>query len=245
MLKSTKSTIMKSSAATVVYPVSQLAPLSSSLEDNLSTETTGVGYVLDVLAQPSFQGGKWAFTAGYFNPSEGVKRGLIHGKATTGTVINASAEANGFFGSPNPSGYLPDAYMILARRFLEDVERSGMKNAIKMEEWRHLPRGSPLDGWTYHAKGIWITPPNSTQPILTLIGSSNFTRRSDRLDLESTCIVITKDPDLQASLSREIEHLREFTEETDPEKLNAILAEGGWRRAMAVRAWVAMVAGKL
>jgi len=75
-----------------VYPLSQLAPLSTSTDDTLSTETIGVGYVLDILAQPAFQGGKWVFTAGYFNPSEGVKRGLIHGKSTTGTIINASAE---------------------------------------------------------------------------------------------------------------------------------------------------------
>lgn len=147
--------------------------------------------------------------------------------------------------------------MILARRFLENVQQSGMKDAIKMEEWRHVPRGSPLDGWTYHAKGalpshpflidlgIWIIPPNFTQPILTLIGSSNFTRRSDHLDLESTCIVITKDPQLQSSLANEIDHLRKFSRETSITKLNAMLAEGGWRRAIAVRAWAALVAGKL
>jgi hypothetical protein len=51
-----------------------------------------VGLVLDILADNHFQGGKWVFTAGYFNPSDGVKRGLIQGKATTGVVINASAE---------------------------------------------------------------------------------------------------------------------------------------------------------
>jgi hypothetical protein len=83
---------MLSSAATFVYPLSQLAPLSSSTDDTLSTETTGVGYVLNILAQETFRGGKWVFTAGYFNPSEEVKRGLIQGKATTGLVINASAE---------------------------------------------------------------------------------------------------------------------------------------------------------
>jgi phosphatidylserine/phosphatidylglycerophosphate/cardiolipin synthase-like enzyme len=101
----------------------------------------------------------------------------------------------------------------------------------------------------YHMKlvdiGIWITPPNVSQPILTLIGSSNFTRRSDCLDLESTCVVITKDPALQTSLANEITHLRKFSEETSIQQLNAILAEGGWRRAIAVRAWVALVAGKL
>ena len=159
-----KSLSSHSSAATLVYPLSQLAPLSTSSEDNLSTERIGVGYVLDVLSERRFQGGNWVFTAGYFNPSKAVKRGLIYGTSTKGTVINASAEvifhsdkanseANGFYNSPNPSGYLPDAYMILARQFLENVERAGMKDSIKMEEWRHVPRDSPLDGWTYHAKG--------------------------------------------------------------------------------------------
>ena len=91
LLRPTKQ-VCSSSAATLVYPLSQLAPLSSSPDDILSTETTAVGYVLDMLAQPAFQGGKWVFTAGYFNPSEGVKHGLIQGSATTGTIITASAE---------------------------------------------------------------------------------------------------------------------------------------------------------
>jgi phosphatidylserine/phosphatidylglycerophosphate/cardiolipin synthase-like enzyme len=94
-------------------------------------------------------------------------------------------------------------------------------------------------------EGIWIIPPQSQRPILTLIGSSNFTRRSERLDLESTCIVITKDEELQVSLADEINHLRTFTQETSIEDLNSMLAEGGWSRAIAVRAWVALVAGKL
>lgn len=91
LLRPTKS-ISPSKAPTLVYPLSQLAPLFALPDDTLSTETIGVGYVLDVLAQSAFQGGKWVFTAGYFNPSESVKRGLIQGRSTTGTVINASAE---------------------------------------------------------------------------------------------------------------------------------------------------------
>jgi hypothetical protein len=87
-----RKSISPSKAPTLVYPLSQLAPLSATPDDTLSTETIGVGYVLDVLAQSAFQGGKWVFTAGYFNPSESVKKGLIQGKSVTGTVINASAE---------------------------------------------------------------------------------------------------------------------------------------------------------
>ena len=244
LLRPSNSTL-SSSATTFVYPLSQLTPLSSSTEDSLSTESTGIKHVLEVLAQESFHNGKWVFTAGYFNPSESVKRGLLNAKSTTGIIVNASAEANGFFGSPNPSGYLPDAYIILARRFLQRVFNEGMSNAIKMEEWRHVPRGEKLDGWTYHAKGIWITSPGDTMPVLTLIGSSNFTRRSDRLDLESTCVVVTTDPTLQSRLADEVDHLRSFAHETSIEKLNAQLKEGGWRRSLAVRAWVACVAGML
>ena len=244
LLKPTK-TLHTTSAATLVYPISQLAPLESE-PDVLATETTGVSYVLDVLSQPNFKGGQWVFTAGYFNPSDGVKKGLIAGgKFTTGLIINASAEANGFYGSPNPSGYLPDAYMILAKRFLQDVRNAGVGNAISMEQWRHMPRGQPLDGWTYHAKGIWITPPNSIHPVLTLIGSSNFTRRSHRLDLESTCIVITRDTNLQSALTNEINHLRKYTEKTSIEDLSSTLDEGGLRRSLAVKIWVAFVGEKL
>lgn len=198
-----------------------------------------------MLAQSSFNGGKWAFTAGYFNPSEGVRAGLINAKETTGIVITASAEANGFYASPKPSGYLPDGYMILARRFLQNVEKAGMKPRITLEEWRHVPRGIPLDGWTYHAKGIWIAPPLAVHPTLTLIGSSNFTRRSDCLDLESTCVVITRDEGLQKALAGEVEHIRRFTKETSVHELNGYLAEGGWRRGLAVRAWVALVSSML
>ena len=93
--------------------------------------------------------------------------------------------------------------------------------------------------------GIWITPPGAPNPVVTLIGSSNFTRRSEQLDLESTCVLITKDPGLQSSLSAEVENLRKFTTETDIEKLDRMVREGGWRRGVAVRTWVAMVGGML
>lgn len=81
--------------------------------------------------------------------------------------------------------------------------------------------------------------------MITLIGSSNFTRRSEQLDLESTCVVITRDPSLQDSLSNEVQNLRKYTTETDAEMLDGMLREGGWRRGLAVRAWVAFVGGML
>lgn len=88
-------------------------------------------------------------------------------------------------------------------------------------------------------------PPSGAFPVVTLIGSSNFTRRSDRLDLEATCVVITRDEGLQRALGEEVDHIREFTRRAGIGELDAYLAEGGWRRGLAVRAWVALVSGML
>ena len=65
------------------------------------------------------------------------------------------------------------------------------------------------------------------------------------MDLESTCVVVTRDEGLQRALGGEVAHIREFTRETSVEELDEILAEGGWRRGMAVRAWVALVSSML
>ena len=65
------------------------------------------------------------------------------------------------------------------------------------------------------------------------------------MDLESTCVVVTRDERLQRALEEEVAGIREFTSETSVEELDGILAEGGWRRGIAVRAWVALVSSML
>jgi len=39
--------------------------------------------------------------------------------------------------------------------------------------------------WTFHAKGLWITEHGETTPSLSVVGSSNFSKRSNRRDTES------------------------------------------------------------
>lgn len=65
------------------------------------------------------------------------------------------------------------------------------------------------DGWTYHAKGLWVALPQDKPagPSATLIGSSNYTTRSYELDLEVGAIVITKDEGLMRKWKREEEIL--------------------------------------
>lgn len=47
-----------------------------------------------------------------------------------------------------------------------------------------------------------------SRPALTLIGSSNYGRRSAARDLEANVLVTTTSPDLQARLKKEVEDIR-------------------------------------
>jgi len=69
---------------------------------------------------------------------------------------------------------LPAAYTYLSARFLDRVAEAQRTNAIQLKEWRRGTVGQP-GGWTYHAKGLWITLPNEEHPSLTFVGSSNYT----------------------------------------------------------------------
>ncbi|KAK9470284.1 uncharacterized protein V1510DRAFT_286840, partial [Dipodascopsis tothii] len=193
-------------AETVVYPVSQFAPL---LPEGTSTEAPAVGHLLDMLsADNRFE---WMFTAGYFNMHPAYRTKLLAATAP-GTVVTAAPEANGFYKSAGISGALPPAYIVLAHRFLQDA--STARAAIQLREWQRGVVNTP-GGWSYHAKGIWAGLPvaGGSLPFVATIGSSNFTRRSHTLDLESNAIILTADPALRAAMAAEIKGLTAHTTE--------------------------------
>lgn len=72
------------------------------------------------------------------------------------------------------------------------------------------------EGWTYHAKGLWISLPSSTasssvlEPSITIVGSSNYTKRSYGLDLEVGTCIVTSDPGLKVRLKEERDGLQEY-----------------------------------
>jgi len=161
----------------------------------------------------------WVFTAGYFNIDPDITHALIeaapealdrttnkeHGSGPC-TVITASPWANGFYGSAGISGMLPAAYTLLSRRFLRQVAMVGKERSIELKEWRRGTVGEP-DGWTYHAKGLWVTlapqrnaanePVKEPGPSITLVGSSNYTKRSYSLDLAIGAVIVTDDVGLE------------------------------------------------
>lgn len=191
---------------THVYPLLQLTPL---LKPDSSTELPALTTILSKLGTPEFAGSKWTFTAGYFNMTREVRHLLLDTRPASATVIAASPWANGFFGSKGISGMLPAAYTLLSRRFLTAVSREGLSDQISVKEWRRGTVNTP-GGWTYHAKGIWVTLPGEQNPSISLIGSSNYTKRSYSLDLEANTLIVTRNPDLQRRLGEEEKWLQEY-----------------------------------
>lgn len=192
---------------TIIYPISQFTPLLDPKYD-ISTEKPSILRLLTFLDSPKI---KWWFTAGYFNMLPEIQSKLVNGMAN-GTIITASAKANSFYKSSGVSYYLPEAYLLIAKRFLEDIKKKGKDGIIKLFEWQNGVVNTP-GGWSYHAKGMWITVPEEELPSITVIGSSNYTKRAYSLDLESNAIIITKDEGLKKKMKQEVDHLMEHAKE--------------------------------
>ena len=115
-------------------------------------------------------------------------------------------------------------------------------------------------GWTYHAKGLWVTlgasgadstnpdpqascsdEEKTPAPTVTFIGSSNYTTRSYGLDLEVGALVLTTDATLKEKYKREEKNLRAQSTEVKEEELRKEGRRAGWRVRVAM--WVVKVVG--
>jgi CDP-diacylglycerol--glycerol-3-phosphate 3-phosphatidyltransferase len=106
----------------------------------------------------------------YFNMTKEYEKELIDNKRkdTTISLLTASPQANGFYGSRGISQHVPAGYTENEREFVERAEEKCSNDGqIQMFEY-YRPQ------WTYHAKGLWLYEENSHYPILTCIGSPNF-----------------------------------------------------------------------
>lgn len=222
---------------TFVYPLLQLTPL---LKPDISTERPVLTTVLRQLTTPRLQGARWSFTAGYFNMTQDVRDLLLSARLTTGTVIAASPWANGFYGSSGISGMLPAAYTLLSRRFVEALARRGLQESITLREWRKGTVNTP-GGWSYHAKGVWITLPSEQQPSISLIGSSNYTKRSYSLDLEANALIVTRNADLQGRLGKEESALQQNTKAMQIDDYTATERRVGLHVRLAM--WIVTLVG--
>lgn len=234
-----------SSSKTTIYPILSLVPLLPS-----STELPALTKILTRLTTPPLQDSSWTFTAGYFNMTPSFRRLLLSTRPSSGTVLTAHPHANGFYGSKGVSGMLPDAYTHLAKSFLRKVKHEGLAQSIVLKEWKKGMVGQE-GGWTYHAKGLWVTFPSSSSspsseadkedPSLTVIGSSNYTKRSYELDLEANVVIATSDPGLRRRLGEEVKWLGEHAKKVDEKEFEKPEKKVGMNVRMAM--WAVRVLG--
>ncbi|RDW89599.1 hypothetical protein BP6252_01631 [Coleophoma cylindrospora] len=226
-----------SNTNTTVYPLSQLTPL---LRPDTSTELPAITSILKTLSSPAITSSSWTFTAGYFNPDPSLTALLLSTPSTSNTVITASPQANGFYGSKGVSGLLPAAYTLLARRFLESAAKRKRQDDVTLKEWRRGVVGEK-DGWTYHAKGLWISVNGEKEPCISIVGSSNYTKRSYSLDLEVGTAIVTSDERLKKSLAEERDGLQDYASKVGMDDFLKVERRVGLRVRIAM--WIVSLVG--
>lgn len=219
----------KQNMTTFVYPICQFTQL---LIPDTSTEFDVISRVLSMIGSGRFD---WTLTAGYFNIHPEFKEKLLKTKPNThASIITASPEANGFYKSAGVSGLLPGAYSLLAKEFLQAAHDSpslygGKTNRLKFYEWQNGVVNEP-NGWSYHAKGIWISQPGESEPFMSVIGSSNYTRRAYSHDLEANVLLVTSDSKLKSQLGKEVENLKTHTKEMELKDYDVPERQPDWRQ---------------
>lgn len=97
------------------------------------------------------------------------------------------------------------------------------------------------EGWTYHAKGLWISVDGEKEPSVSIVGSSNYTKRSYGLDLETGVVIVTRDEDLKGRLRGERDGLQEFAGTVEMDDFIKVERRVSWRVRVAM--WIVSVVG--
>lgn len=226
-------------ADTRVYLLGQMTQITTKPDP--ATELPVITSILTRLAEPAYRDSSWTFTAGYFNPAPSLTKLLLASASTHNVVITASPEANGFYKSPGVSGLLPDAYTLLAKRFVHAAHHGGRGADITLKEWRLGTVGQP-GGWTYHAKGLWVAMPgDAAGPSMSVIGSSNYTKRSYSHDLEVGALIVTQNDGLKGRLKGEQAWLQEHARAVTREDLSTNERRVGLKVRIAM--WIVSLVG--
>ena len=143
------------------------------------------------------------FASGYFNMTHEYSK--LVAESTAGfEFLTASPEANGFLGGSGLSGQIPYVYIYLTKVFYSLLSRHNRLEDVKIQEYFRQK-------WTFHAKGLWVSQNQFTNPYATVIGSSNFGARSVYRDLEAQATLITSNKGLMEKLNAEKRAIQYFS----------------------------------
>ena len=90
-------------------------------------------------------------------------------------LLTSSPRANGFYKGGFLKKYIPGMYRVNELKILNRNKKNGNIRIFEYENGE----------WTYHAKGAWFYEKDDPEkPAMTVIGSSNYSYRSNRRDTE-------------------------------------------------------------
>jgi len=121
-------------------------------------------------------------TTGYFNCTSRYESVLLEEGGGEREIWVAAPSANGFFGAKGAASLITRAYSLIEQSLYTSIAEMGQSHRVSLREYVR-------EGWTYHAKGLWLQEggeDNQREPFLTIVGSTNFGERSVHRDLEAS-----------------------------------------------------------
>ena len=94
--------------------------------------------------------------------------------------------------------YIPGIYRVNEERLLKQAESAGKSDAIQVFEYEN-------PGWTFHGKGVWVY--EGDEVTMSVIGSSNYSYRSNRRDTECQLYLIPECDHMKKRLHQESQFL--------------------------------------
>jgi len=136
--------------------------------------------------------GEVRLATAYLNPPEALTKSLAS-SAPDGnvSVLTAHPVSHGFRSARGLMSLVPKCYAHIEARELGPAfdARDARKEGRPIQPIQMLSYHRP--SWTYHAKGLWLREKagkDPSGPLVTVMGSSNFGRRSYELDLEAQLV---------------------------------------------------------
>lgn len=173
-----------SSQDTYLYPTVQFTPLG------LRQDEAAIVHVLKSVRSEGYVD----VASGYLNFPVFFQNEILNSSFTC-RFLTAAPQANGFYTAKGVKRAIPTAYSLIAQKFYQCITPNHDSHRSLFEYNR--------ENWTFHAKGLWIGSQYGQLPNFTIIGSSNFGRRSFDRDFESQVYVATTNKNLQLALDYE------------------------------------------
>lgn len=182
---------------TIVIPMLQMKQLHIEENERL------MEIIMRIIDENSDYWKNIFITSGYLNFTTEFKNLLNEAHANV-DILCAAPQANSFYKNPGISGYIPAVYTYFERQVHDETSNKD----LKVHEYIR-------PGWTYHAKGLWASYKNEKTgellPNVTILGSTNFGRRSMKRDVEAQVLLITDNKKLQKEIAKEIDNLLNYT----------------------------------